>query len=406
MLRKLFFLAVSFVLFFSLISQRVFAADPANLKRFGIGWGYTTVDYDLYAPVVTDLGIGWYTDWAPHNTTPKIAEDMAKRGLERLTLVLTRSPYRYYSTEGCNELKKYVSENPGAFKPDVTYWSVGNELGYDPDDLTANKYATEFISWRDCIKSINPNYPVGSGAITSMWVVLPRTYPLSCTDIESANSGKSYFKTYINRIRSLNGNKLPDFIMMHAYNTCYPALPGENTNFSKFKNGIITYRQVMKELGLQNKELWIKEFNSSGYEGDFLKDSFEFLLNTKDKDLGYPEDEYRLVQRFAWFMLKNTPDGINSTSQVLARTDGSLNSLGQTYRSISRKYAGAPKITNSPTPIKTRGDANNDGKVDGADYTIWLLNYGLDKNGPSFGDFNKDGKVDGIDYSIWLSNYQ
>ena len=302
----------------------------------------------------------------------------------------------------------------------MNFWFVGNELGYDPSDLTATKYATEFISWRDCIKSINNKYKVGSGSITSMWVVLPRTYPISCTDIESVNSGKSYFKTYINRIKSLNSSKLPDFIMMHAYNTCHPVLPGENTEFSKFKNAVITYRQVMKDLGLQKKELWIKEFNGSGYGQNFLKDSFEFLLNTKDKNLGYPEDDYRLVQRFAWFMLKNTEDGVNSTPEVLAGTDGRLTSLGSTYRSISRKYAGEQKITNTPTPTKKPktsitvsptttnkpGDANADSVVDGADYAIWLINYGLDKNGPSFGDFNKDGKVDGIDYSIWLSNYQ
>lgn len=51
-------------------------------------------------------------------------------------------------------------------------------------------------------------------------------------------------------------------------------------------------------------------------------------------------------------------------------------------------------------------DANNDGKVDGADYVIWLNNYGKNTtDGKSKGDFNIDGFVDGLDYVLWLNDY-
>ena len=53
----------------------------------------------------------------------------------------------------------------------------------------------------------------------------------------------------------------------------------------------------------------------------------------------------------------------------------------------------------------TPGDGNGDGKVDGQDYIIWLMNYGKTKTGPANGDFNNDSKVDGQDYIIWLMNY-
>ncbi len=59
------------------------------------------------------------------------------------------------------------------------------------------------------------------------------------------------------------------------------------------------------------------------------------------------------------------------------------------------------QTTSNPLP----GDANNDLKVDGIDYTIWLFNYNTNKTGPQFGDFNSDNKVDGVDFVIWLSNY-
>lgn len=52
------------------------------------------------------------------------------------------------------------------------------------------------------------------------------------------------------------------------------------------------------------------------------------------------------------------------------------------------------------------GDANGDGFVTGADFTIWNDNYGA---GPGAtraqGDFNCDGFVTGGDFTIWADNY-
>ncbi len=48
--------------------------------------------------------------------------------------------------------------------------------------------------------------------------------------------------------------------------------------------------------------------------------------------------------------------------------------------------------------VPIRGDANGDGKVDGADLNAWQNNYdplGLNQNDWSMGDWNGDGKVDG-----------
>jgi hypothetical protein len=65
-----------------------------------------------------------------------------------------------------------------------------------------------------------------------------------------------------------------------------------------------------------------------------------------------------------------------------------------------------PVIAATPTPTATRkpGDANQDEKVDGVDYSIWLRYYD-GAGGWGQGDFNWDGRIDGVDYSIWLINY-
>jgi len=56
------------------------------------------------------------------------------------------------------------------------------------------------------------------------------------------------------------------------------------------------------------------------------------------------------------------------------------------------------------------GDANEDGIVNGADFSIWLNNYSKIiptpvTNSHRNGDFNSDGVVNGADFSIWLSHY-
>lgn len=66
-----------------------------------------------------------------------------------------------------------------------------------------------------------------------------------------------------------------------------------------------------------------------------------------------------------------------------------------------------PSLTATPSVGRLQGDANNDGKVDGTDYIIWLNHIGVtNPNGPNDGDFNSDNKVDGTDYVIWLNHSQ
>lgn len=70
-----------------------------------------------------------------------------------------------------------------------------------------------------------------------------------------------------------------------------------------------------------------------------------------------------------------------------------------------------PRVANSPTtaisipPGGKPGDGNNDNKVDGLDYVLWLNHFNQQVFGPTLGDFNSDNKVDGLDYVIWLNNF-
>jgi hypothetical protein len=54
--------------------------------------------------------------------------------------------------------------------------------------------------------------------------------------------------------------------------------------------------------------------------------------------------------------------------------------------------------------FKTPGDANGDGFVDGADYTLWADHY-LQAATWRYGNFNYDAIVDGADYTVWADNF-
>jgi hypothetical protein len=51
------------------------------------------------------------------------------------------------------------------------------------------------------------------------------------------------------------------------------------------------------------------------------------------------------------------------------------------------------------------GDANGDGFVDGADYTIWADHYLLSDQLWGDADFTGEGIVDGADYTVWADHY-
>lgn len=62
--------------------------------------------------------------------------------------------------------------------------------------------------------------------------------------------------------------------------------------------------------------------------------------------------------------------------------------------------------TQTPAPQKLiPGDANEDNRVDEADYAIWHNFYKQSVSQQhKQGDFNNDSITDGIDYTIWLAN--
>lgn len=338
--------------FDDILAQEVVEVSPSPVsaeskytykQRFGAG--FDQHNGDSVARKIDEfpyqkLGLGWYFDWG-NDGGPR--ENMEYMGLVG----------SYGDGSSCQnlKLKNLVNANKQKY-PDNMMWTVGNQIGWD-DGKTALEYADDFIKWYDCLKSINPTFQIGSGAIISPWHQTPHT-DNNCgnangkVDINVPNSGKNYFIKYINRIKDIDKNKLPDFIVNHGYTHCNGGFTVE-----AFKASIVEQRKEMKELGLQNKDLIIKEFFSgSDPRKDFetrqkyLKDTVEYLVNEKNAEIGNPEDGNRLVQRFAWFVL-NDRKGKNKDRYIdaLSNTEnGELTPLGDLYRQIIKKYTNPSEV--------------------------------------------------------------
>jgi len=77
-----------------------------------------------------------------------------------------------------------------------------------------------------------------------------------------------------------------------------------------------------------------------------------------------------------------------------------MNPSAGTY-SISGTIRGS-----APVPVPDcPGDANGDSRIDAADLSVLLSNFGQSAAGPAFGDFNGDGICNGADLSVLLGTF-
>jgi PKD repeat protein len=73
---------------------------------------------------------------------------------------------------------------------------------------------------------------------------------------------------------------------------------------------------------------------------------------------------------------------------------------------VTRPQGSAPDMGAYEVPVaRVPGDANGDGTVTDADYTIWADNYGATGASFDMGDFNGDGAVTDADYTLWADHY-
>ncbi len=348
---------------------------------------------------LTTLGVGWHLNFGP---TPWGRID----GIEYTPVVKVRQ-----NKDGCTYLDGYtiypsltdqglgalVDANPG------TLWIVGNEPDRGPnvdnpndpdcsfrvqDDTEPEWYAQGYHDVYHFIKQRDPSAQV---AIAGLVQVTPGR--LQYLD--------KVWDTYLEKY----GTPLPvDVWNMHIYilpeatpdgrpngvaNVAVgtdPALAiresgddparcpdpqvycwAEHDDLDVFAEQVVAMRDWMKRHGQQDKPLILSEYSilyptwlldeygnyfTIERVARFMTETLAYLESAADPNLGYPQDEYRLVQQVLWFSINVSRNSAGSSSNLVDDSLTNLTELGRLYKQeIARRPHAANLLPDPIAPI-------------------------------------------------------
>lgn len=347
--------------------------------RYGVAaWGTTQLQW------LPHLGVGWYLDFGAHSVN-------GLEGIEFVQVIRVKQNKSgcdylsgYVVSPSLAELDALVRTHLGAL------WLVGNEPDRGPnpngdctnrvqDDTFPEVYAEAYHDVYRFIKQRDPTAQVGIAGLVEVtpgrlqyldkvWQAYLQKFGIPMpVDVWNMH-------LYILPEVSYEGN--PNGIANIALGTD-PALGvresggqkerctnpqdniycfAEHDNMDIFIDQIIKMRSWMKEHGQHNRPLIISEYSIlypfEDYDdpvnptkcflqdefgscftplrvSNFMTRTFRYLETAADPALGYPLDNYRLVQQWLWFSMYF--EGAGSASNLLDRDLTSLTQVGQTF---------------------------------------------------------------------------
>ena len=274
------------------------------------------------------LGSGWYIDWSIRTEHPI-------EFLEHWQMVRVHEDCISPSVE---EIRSTASRYPGQV------WIIGNEPDVIwQDNITAGKYAATYHELYQLIKTSDPSSLIAIGGVS-------QSTPLRL----------QYLDQVLHAYQDLYHGQLPlDWWTVHGYvlreekgSWGVDIPPGIETTQGElrevedhgridlFELQLRTFRQWMEEHGYQDTPLALTEFgilmpSAYGFPSEvvisYLEQTFAWLLHTQDEAIGYPEDGYRLVQKWAWFSIA---DPTYSSSNLGDLPSGKLTLVGESFRNV------------------------------------------------------------------------
>ena len=285
-------------------------------SRFGVNKVRNAIDnYEVY-----DLNAAWYV--TPAEINPPIPAGMQPvflihlKGIDPDRITLALAPI--------------VARNPGRL------WLVGNEPDrvFHQDDLTPSEYVVYYHNIYHFLKTEDPTAQIAIGG-----VVQPTPLRLYYLDMLLDAYQDSYGQPMPVDVWNIHN------MILNEHPTEWgagipPGVPddvaealrvsrsvSDNDNISIFQQQIWDFRQWMADRGQRDRPLiitevgvlmpveWYPQFDRERVR-TFMFAAFDFMLSAQDGSLGYPGDDNRLVQQWAWYSLDdkfdpNTWQGFN-----------------------------------------------------------------------------------------------
>jgi hypothetical protein len=229
-----------------------------------------------------------------------------------------------------------AGSNPGAL------WLIGNEPDVvAQDNATPEQYARSYgIAYR-AIKEADPSAQVAIAGVA-------QPTPLRM----------AYLDRVLEAYRRQYGEEMPvDVWNVHAYILreerdswgvgIPPGIEGDqgrlyeikqHGDLAIFRQQIVDFRRWMAERGQRDKPLIVSEYGilmpeDYGFPPEqvsrFMVDTFDYFLEARDGETGYPGDDNRLVQTFCWFSVA-MPD--YPTSDLFDPVTHAITPVGKIFR--------------------------------------------------------------------------
>lgn len=370
--KPLSFLIISYFLITAIIYSMagipvVIANDPEPyydpIERFGITAPLGVVGYNI-----SEIHTTTYLDWAKESFS-------VPDGVEYIHVLKMR--FNKDDLQDQILYDQFLQDLPNLIARNIgSTWLIGNEPDcYWQDNLYPEIYAERFFTVTNIINSEDETAFVGFGSIVQPSPIRIRYLERSLTKLEELSGSKE------------NAMKMIDFWSIHSFilneepitdtqrpwgaghaigfdctaGDCYDL--EKITDFSDtysieiFMDRIRYFRYWLNSIGDREKPLWITEYgslfpdwevicipNESGKCGppfngwptemdtiSFMIDSFNFLLQSSNENLGMTNDGNKLVQRWYWYSLN---DHTYSFGGTLFDPDNNkqITELGKAYK--------------------------------------------------------------------------
>jgi hypothetical protein len=297
-------------------------------RRFGLGVPLEASQVD--APILSRLKVSWYLNWTVYPSIPTLA---TSNGTPIFLPMVRTKPGGLVPPP--DQLREAVRQQPGAM------WIIGNEPdNVHQDNLLPAQFAEQYHQAYMLIKGEDPRALVAVGGIT-----VASSLRLAYLDVALAHYRAQYGGDLPADAWTVHHYWLPEF-EDGSWLGIPPGSPpqrglmtnlDEHTNPDRLAESVRRFRGWMRERGYRERPLLLTEFGGaipgldSALLPQFMRKSVIWLRTAADPDLGYPEDEYRLVQAWAWFSLRYPPLPVSD----LLDEAGRLTPLGEAYRSLS-----------------------------------------------------------------------
>jgi len=302
--------------------------------RFGVGVAMSSIEK---LDPEGHLGAGWYLNW-------KTALRPSRPGSMEFAQMIRLQDGGHDPDLGT--ISAVARANPGAL------WLVGNEPDVKwQDNMPPGAYAQAYHQLYTFLKKQDPTCQVAIGGVSQ-----PTPLRLQYLDRVLGSYERRYGARMPVDVWNVHG-----FILREKSGAWgvdippgLPALTGtlyevqDHDDLRIFARQIVAFRRWMRDRGERDKPLIVSEYGILMPEDygfpfervrDFMYATFDYFLTAADEELGYPRDDNRLVQRWAWYSLS---DRRYTTGNLIDPDTKEMTRLGLAYRAFVTEVANGP----------------------------------------------------------------